>query len=355
MPGTACNNSPLLCNRRYHEITYLGAHNSPFLRNLGTGFSLVGSQYFNAVQSLSAGVRLLHAEVHLADGNLTLCNTDCNVMRAGILSDWLLSMKGWLDANQAEVVTLILVNKDAANILLFRQALVQADLIGLSYTPPFPAASHSAVWPTLAEMIYNNTRLVIFVDNYNHALDGCVSENTPCPYILDEWNYVFETPPETISPNFICDLHRPATWPYTSTVGALNRAMLPLLNHIRHTPVAEVASLPDEVGIDDINSPSEGNQQPGTLGHHAKRCEEEWERKPVFVMVDFWNRGPALEVVDRMNGVRGSVTGRTDPPPEDVRPDVDTRSGASTTFTFTSADAARARCFALLVLVETLF
>lgn len=42
---TACNNSPDLCSKSYGEITHLGAHDSPFVRDETTGNSLAGNQY----------------------------------------------------------------------------------------------------------------------------------------------------------------------------------------------------------------------------------------------------------------------------------------------------------------------
>ena len=44
---TACNNSPSLCDKSYGEITPLGAHNSPFVRDESTDFSTSGNQYVN--------------------------------------------------------------------------------------------------------------------------------------------------------------------------------------------------------------------------------------------------------------------------------------------------------------------
>lgn len=43
--STACNNSPDLCDKSYGEITHLGAHDSPFVRDSSTGNSLFGDQY----------------------------------------------------------------------------------------------------------------------------------------------------------------------------------------------------------------------------------------------------------------------------------------------------------------------
>lgn len=86
-PGTACNNSPLLCNETYNGIAHLGAHDSPFLRDRGTGYSIAGNQYFNTTVSLSGGIRLLQAQVQLEAGQLTLCHTNCRIMNAGPLVD----------------------------------------------------------------------------------------------------------------------------------------------------------------------------------------------------------------------------------------------------------------------------
>jgi hypothetical protein len=43
--STACNNSPDLCNKSYGEITHLGAHDSPFVRDASTSNSVAGDQY----------------------------------------------------------------------------------------------------------------------------------------------------------------------------------------------------------------------------------------------------------------------------------------------------------------------
>lgn len=43
--SAACNGSPDLCNKSYGEITYLGAHDSPFVRDASTSNSPAGDQY----------------------------------------------------------------------------------------------------------------------------------------------------------------------------------------------------------------------------------------------------------------------------------------------------------------------
>jgi hypothetical protein len=42
---TPCNNSPKLCSKSYGEVTHLGAHDSPFVRDASTQFSTAANQY----------------------------------------------------------------------------------------------------------------------------------------------------------------------------------------------------------------------------------------------------------------------------------------------------------------------
>ncbi len=91
---TACNNSPSLCSRAYNNITQLGAHDSPFLRNKDTSFSTSGNHYYDTTTQLDAGVRLLSAQVHKNDNGTGadawhLCHSSCDLLDAGTLETFL--------------------------------------------------------------------------------------------------------------------------------------------------------------------------------------------------------------------------------------------------------------------------
>jgi hypothetical protein len=341
---TACNNSPLLCNKTYDDVVYLGAHDSPFLRDRGTSYSIAGNQYFNATVSLSAGVRLLQAQVHFELGHLVLCHGSCKIMNAGALRDWLSIIRAWLDSNRNEVVTLVLVNAHDVTIDVFGETFRAAHISNYGYIPPFTSASNTSAWPTLGEMISANTRLVTFIAGHHPPpLPGIAY-----PYLLDQWQYVFETPYEVATPYWSCNLDRPIT--NLSTGDALEKGMLPLLNHFAYTSMGDWFLVPNENAIDFVNSPSERDDD--ALGRHARMCQVFWSRKPVFVLVDFWNRGPALEAVDRLNGVLGNIQGRTEPP-QYVRADDD--SAAPARFGGTQERAARVGLFGFVVAVMLLF
>jgi hypothetical protein len=115
----ACNNSPPLGDRAYNDITHMGAHDSAYLRDSTTGCSTPGNQYYNATVALSAGFRLLQAQVHNENRTLQLCHTSCLLLDDGTLEAWLADIKGWMDTNANDVVALLLVNSDDVSASAF--------------------------------------------------------------------------------------------------------------------------------------------------------------------------------------------------------------------------------------------
>lgn len=65
--------------------------------------------------------------------------------------------------------------------------------------------------------------------------------------------------------------------------------------------------MPDTRNIANTNS----WDKPGGLGAHMFQCSSETLRQPTFVLVDFFNVGPAIKIVDNFNNVQ-SLVGRID-------------------------------------------
>ncbi|KAK8022187.1 hypothetical protein PG993_012954 [Apiospora rasikravindrae] len=296
---TACNNSPDLCSKSYSQVTHLGAHDAAFLRDDSTDNSIAGNQYFNATLALDAGLRLLQAQVHNKNGVIELCHTTCDLLDAGPLEDWLAKIKGWMDANPNEVVTLLLVNGDNQDAAAFGSVFTGSGIDKYGYVP---TGGSSGGWPTLQSMISSNKRLVTFV--------ASIEASASAPYLLPEFAHVFETAYEVTSlAGFNCTLDRPQS---AGTAGAaLQQGLLPLMNHFSYQALSSSIMFPNVGDIDTTNSPS--TSTPGALGLHAQTCESQWGSKPVFVLVDFWDHGPALETADKLNGIEGKTTGRTTP------------------------------------------
>ena len=304
----ACNNSPDLCSRAYSNITQLGTHNSPFINNASAlasnsiTFSDASNQNVNSIAQLTAGVRLLTAQVHNNNGVWHLCHTSCSLLDAGTLSAWLSTIKTWMDGNPNEVVTILLVNSDNASAEDLNSEFEAANITSYGYQPP-SATTALATWPTLQEMISNNTRLVTFVANL------VPSTNTVAPYLLDEFTFVFENSYNVTSlSNFSCVADRPlAVSGQTAT--AISSGRLPLVNHFLYTSGGFGIEIPDTANISTTN----GKAGVGSLGAAASDCSAAYGKAPAFLLVDFFDEGSAISVVNSLNGISTTAVGQSKP------------------------------------------
>ncbi|KAF2463514.1 uncharacterized protein BDR25DRAFT_245458 [Lindgomyces ingoldianus] len=310
----ACNNSPELCSKSYDRVTYLGAHDSPFIRDASTSYSSFGNQFFNTTTQLNAGVRLLSAQVHVAWNKKTgtrelhLCHTSCALFDVGPLKDWLFDIRVWMDKNPNEVVTLILVNGERIGARELESEYSRADIAHYGYVPehvakaPPPSNETNPTWPTLNSMIDSEQRLVSFIA-------PLTPDQANAPYLLSEWDFVWENPYEVTDPsNFTCDPDRPHK---VTMSNAIESGTLFLMNHFLYWQQAFGIQVPDSRIVNTTNA-WEG---PGSLGAHMLRCSNMMMRQPTFVLVDFFNVGPAIKTVDIFNKVskpvgRMNVTGR---------------------------------------------
>ncbi|KAI9903342.1 hypothetical protein N3K66_002694 [Trichothecium roseum] len=291
--STACNNSPSLCDKKYSEITHLGAHDSAFLRDDSTGNSIAGNQYYNATYALDAGLRLLQAQVHVEDSELRLCHTSCSILDAGPLQDWLTKVREWIDDKPNDVVTILLVNDDDGTTADFAKAFEGAGLSQYGYVPEGTTGG----WPTLQSMIDDKKRVVSFVTN--------IETDQSSAYLLDEFSHVFETPFEvTELTGFGCDVDRPKK--IASGADAIADGKLSLVNHFKYAGITDSIQFPDVDSIQTVNDP--GTSQ-GNIGLHLQTCSKEWGSRPNFVLVDFYSEGDPLAAVDSMNSV-SDATGR---------------------------------------------
>lgn len=302
----ACNNSPALCSRAYSNITQLGAHDSPFLNNASASnsitFSDAGNQNINSVAQLTAGVRLLTAQVHNNNGAWHLCHTSCSLLDAGTLSAWLSTIKTWLDGNPNDVVTILLVNSDDASAEDLNAEFKAANITSYAYQPPSTTTA-LATWPTLQEMISNNTRLVTFV------ADLLPSANTVAPYLLDEFTFVFENPYNVTSlSNFSCVADRPPAV-FEQTATAISSGRLPLVNHFLDTSEGLGIDIPDLANITITN----GKTGIGSLGAAASDCSAAYGKAPAFLLVDFFDEGSTISVINSLNGISTTAVGQTQP------------------------------------------
>lgn len=252
---------------------------------------------------LDAGVRLLTGQVHNPNntrlGEWHLCHSHCELYNAGRLSSWLSLIKTWLDGHPREVVTILLVNADGASAADLAGQFSAAGIEDYAYRPP-SITQRPQAWPTLEALIAANTRLMVFIASLEPA------SNTVAPYLMDEFTFIFENSYRNNAvTDFSCTPDRPSG--LGTGAQAIANGYLPLMNHFVYESNSLGIQQPNVNTLQSVNSQNNGT---GNLGERSRTCAQEWGRNPTFVMVDFFNVGPAIASVDAMNGVSNPV-GRT--------------------------------------------
>jgi len=203
-----CNGATELCDRRFDQVAYATTHNAMSARFDPYDFSIVISNQCSGVPTqLSDGIRALMLDIHLWDpdgsGNadLYLCHVDCNA-GAQPLVDGLVEIREFLDAHPAEVISFIIETDADTGPMedVIRDRFIESGITAYVHvqTPGTP-------WPTLAEMIASNERLVVLTDD-STPHTACDADGTPCPWYQYLWSSLaFETPFTFLRPSdFTC-------------------------------------------------------------------------------------------------------------------------------------------------------
>lgn len=207
-----------------------------------------------------------------------------------------------MDGNPNDVVTILLVNSDDASAGDLNEEFEAANITSYGYRPPSTTTA-LLNWPTLQEMISNNTRLVTFVADLNPLT------NTVAPYLLDEFTFVFENPYNVTSlSNFSCVADRPPAV-FEQTATAISSGLLPLVNHFLDKNEGLGIDIPDTANITTTN----GKSGVGSLGAAASDCSAAYGKAPAFLLVDFFDEGSAISVVNSLNGISTTARGQSQP------------------------------------------
>ena len=93
------------------------------------------------------------------------------------------------------------------------------------------------------------------------------------------------------------------------TTVAINSDRLPLMNHFLDVQGGFGIETPNFDAVNITNAPSGGT---GNLGTAASTCTTAYGKAPSFILVDFFDQGPAIATVDSLNSVTSPV-GRVSP------------------------------------------
>ncbi|KAK9366237.1 PLC-like phosphodiesterase [Lipomyces kononenkoae] len=274
----ACNGHDELCNRQYSNVSFVGAHDSPFVGPLPQQ-----NQGWSVTEQLDNGIRFLQGQTHHEPftGSLNFCHTSCFLEDAGPVADYLATVKNWLDANPDEVVTLLIVNGDSVPVADFASEFDHSGIVSYTYVPPISPLFIDA-WPTLQEMITAGTRLVVFLDSGADA--------SQVPYILDEFAYFFETPYDQTDPTFSqCKIDRPSN--------ATAAGRMYLVNHTLNINLLDTGILiPDRDDACTTNSLA-------SIEAQANLCSGIYGRNPNVILLDFVDQGEAIPAENMLNSL----------------------------------------------------
>lgn len=258
-----CNGFVELCSRPFDEVVFAATHNAHAAT--ADGYPVVNANQISGIgQQLEDGVRALLMDVYEHEGQSVLCHGPCqlaNTPHAATLS----TIKAFLDAHPREVITIIY--EDHLAVERIAEDFTEVGLDALVYTHTALAA-----WPTLGEMIEDNTRLVVTAE----------SGAPPPAWFHHVWDVAWDTPYTFRSESeFTCALNR----------GSRDNALF-LTNHWLGTELG----LPSEAGAMTVNSYD-------TLHARAQGCWDETNDVPNFLAVDFYEHGDLFDVVNDLNGV----------------------------------------------------
>lgn len=281
--ASVCNGHAELCDRSYGNITFMGAHDSFAFSE--DPFALARDQEVDITSQLNLGVRLLQAQSHMNDGVLHFCHTSCALFDGGSVQDYLSTVNTWMRANPNEVLTFIFTNPEGVSLPnVWAPAFQNSGIGDLLYTPPTVPMKQSD-WPTLGDLISNGKRIITF-------LDAGADTDRSVPYILPEFEMVWETPFSVTDPSFPCSVDRIA--------GPL--ATTDHMYMINHSLNKNIIPIGDGVIVSDPADAPTTNGVPSILAN-AAGCEPlSAGRAPNFVLLDFVNLGQGKQAVDQLNG-----------------------------------------------------
>ena len=215
-----------------------------------------------------------------ASSPIRLCHTSCDLLDVGTLESYLTTVRQWLEENPYEVIAIMMGNNNGQatknSATDYIPPFQNSGMLDYVWTPPSLSLNLTS-WPTLQEMILKNTRVVVMLD-YN-------ADQATVPWLLDEFNYQWQTPFSPTDPTFPCTQQRPP-----NQADSLSRNRMYMLNHNLNIDIniAGTSILVPAYGqLEQINAVS-GN---ASLGLNVQGCEEMWERPPNWLLVDYYNFG----------------------------------------------------------------
>jgi len=260
-----CNGSPSYCEKRYDELCQVATHDSAADSAV---YWMAPAQDRSLRAQLDNSIRVLTLTVAEYQSVVSVCQEDCaegNTPLALVLD----TVKGFLDVNPREVVTLLIDTTVPAIQLASEFAAKKLD--ALAHTQAVQAS-----WPMLGDMITAGHRLVVLSSS---------SEGGPA-WLLSRQAFLWETGREWTSL---------AAMTCNPAVGNSSRPLYLVHHDLVEPSDGAGASPPSIVRAAEANARS-------TVLTRLQQCAAQFGHAPNYVAIDFFEIGDAQGATMVVNG-----------------------------------------------------
>ena len=272
-PEALCNGLANLCDKSVDSILYATVHNANSA--LEDGIASFYNHERNFLAALEAGYRGINFDIGICDDELRLVHSICFLGHTS-LPDALNGIVDFLEANPQEVILMpTQLTYSTGGTFSVGQDLYP--FLPVRFVQQLYKDFDGTTWPTLAELIQRNQRILFF--HYNG--DSCDQETCPGMYswfdFAAESKFEFATAEEALEPT-ACE----------TTRGSNGRGDWYGVNLFTQLPVCATETTNPLTEYD-------------TLRTHIGQCESLTNRDVNLVIVDCWDQGDVVQVVQEYN------------------------------------------------------
>lgn len=272
-----CNGVDTICDLRVSDIMFAGLHNA--MSSVEDGFLIAGNHEFQVESALQAGFRGINMDVGNCDGKLVFVHSSCSL---GTRDPYLVlnNINLFLDTHPTDLILMPLqINNEVDQTVdLFALYDIMASVPG--FVDRMYVHDDASYWPTMRSLITNDTRIIVFIYN---AGTNCVDGECPVgfhPYFryATETPFTFEEIANIEDVQTSCQFDR----------GDQGYRDFYVVNAFVSDP------LPSQSSSKVIN-------QAEFLQEHISSCQDIVNRPVNMVLIDFWEEGDLVDMVQDYN------------------------------------------------------
>jgi chitinase len=286
-------------SKRFDEYTWLTAHNA--FVNYEDARWTAPNQSYGIIKQLDNGVRGLMLDVYnfsgsnfgtcvvsftsdCVDPGIYLCHTGCNALVGATyalprqnLKDVLNQIGDWLGQHKGSENVITIFFEDYTSPGTLADVITSSRAAKYIFNPAGTWNVERQGWPTVASMVVNETRLLLYTSKAANA-DTRIGLAFDQNYNVENYWSIGDT-----GSNYECKT-RWDSMPLNKKSTGFNRLFV--MNHFRNTPVSFTAAFDNKVS---------------NLQDRLEKCRTAAGRLPNYVALDFIELGSGKAFVDELN------------------------------------------------------